>query len=79
MSRMRAKFQVVKIDKFATNINIQFRAVGANSYGPNGENEDNDFARYTPMGELSMSINNSNLFDVFNEGDKVYLDFTKCE
>jgi hypothetical protein len=53
--------------------------VYADTYGPQGENEDNDFARYTPSGQLTMTVTNPNLINQFKEGDKYYIDFTKAE
>lgn len=76
---MRAKFNVQHIDKHEGSETLRLSAVCADKYGENGENEDNDFARYTPFGELSMSINNPELLGKFNEGEKYYLDFTKAD
>lgn len=84
---MRAKFEVVKVETFRgkdkeTVISEQLKlnaAIAHTKYGENGENEDNDFARWTPSGELVMNITNPNLFGTMKEGDKYYLDFTKCE
>lgn len=50
-----------------------------NKFGPNGEHEDNVFARYTPSGSLQMTINNPDLLGKFKPGEKYYLDFTKAE
>jgi hypothetical protein len=77
--RMRAKFRITKIEKSETSESLTMNAVYADKYGPDGVNEDNDFARWTPWGELKMGITNPNLLGVFNEGDKVYIDFTKAE
>jgi hypothetical protein len=49
---------------------------GNKPFGPNGESEDNTFARYSPSGELTISITNPNLLGKFNPGDPFYLDFT---
>lgn len=78
-TRMRAKFLVEKVDKYESGQSLQMRPVCADQYGANGENEDNDFARWTPGGSLQMTITNPDLFDQFNVGDKYYLDFTKVE
>jgi len=76
---MRAKFKIVNIQRGETSELLKFSAVCADNYGEHGENEDNDFARYTPYGELSMSVTNPDLLGKFNEGEKYYLDFTKAE
>ena len=52
---------------------------GADPFGPNGESDDNTFARYTPCGHLSLSINNPDLHGKFKAGQKFYLDFTLAE
>jgi hypothetical protein len=80
MSRMRAKFRInsVEPNTDGTQETLSLVAVGANEYGANGENEDNDFARFTPYGELTMGITNPDLLGVFNQGDTYYLDFTKA-
>jgi hypothetical protein len=76
---MRAKFKIQSVEKHEGSESLTLTAVGADSYGSGGLNEDNDFARWTPFGELKMSINNPDLLGVFNEGEKYYLDFTKAE
>ncbi len=79
MARMRAKFKVVSVERYDGCEVLNLSAVCANSYGPNGESEDNDFARYTPSGSLKMNINNPELLGKFNPEEKYYLDFTKAE
>jgi hypothetical protein len=80
MTRMRAKFKVTKVEDHAPSSQVlTFSAVSADKYGENGESEDNDFARWTPFGELKMSVTNPDLIGAFSEGDNVYLDFTKAD
>lgn len=79
MPRMRAKFTVQSIEKYEGGENLYFYAVCPDKFGENGENEDNDFARWTPSGNLSMSVTNPDLLGKFNEGEKYYLDFTKAD
>jgi hypothetical protein len=78
-TRMRAKFKVESVTKFEGQENLKLSAVCANSFGPNGESEDNDFARYTPSGDLQMTVNNPDLLGKINPGEKYYLDFTKAD
>ena len=82
-TKMRAKLVIRSIERYGTSTgittqeNLKFHAVsGDKPYGPNGENEDNTFARYTPMASLEMSILNPELFGKFKEGDAFYVDFT---
>lgn len=85
MSRMRAKFKIDDVKDFTktsgkiTSQNLVMSAVIPNKFGEDGENEDNDFARWTPSGELTILINNPDLIGAFKRDDKIYLDFTKAE
>lgn len=45
-------------------------------YDEDGSDEDNTYAKFTPSGELRMTINNPALVGVYEEGDTFYLDFT---
>jgi hypothetical protein len=46
------------------------------NFGPNGEDEDNDFHRYSPSGSLELTITNPHLLGRFKPGQKYYIDFT---
>lgn len=75
---MRAKFRVTSVTKDSdTQETIQMAAVTEKPFDANGESEDNSFARWTPCGSLSISIQNPNLLGTFKEGQKYYLDFTQ--
>lgn len=81
---MRAKLQITSVTSHgepATSNHITASAVTSSNkpYGPEGENEDNTFARYTPNAQLSMTINNPNLVGKFRVGQKFYVDFTETE
>lgn len=52
---------------------------GKADYGPNGESEDNTFARFTPSGSLSLTINNPDLLGKIKPGQKFYVDFTLAD
>ena len=77
---MRAKMQVQTVEGSDTYETVIMSAVtGSNKpYGPNGENEDNTYARYTPSGNLSLNITNPDLIGKFKVGQKFYLDFTEA-
>jgi hypothetical protein len=73
---MRAKLLITSVDKHSTFMSIKAMPVSGNKpYGPNGESEDNTFARYTPGGNLELSITNPALFDKLEKGQKFYVDF----
>ena len=83
---MRAKMQVnavkrlVGADGNITGEELTAHPVCGNSpFGPNGESEDNTFARYTPSGSLSLTINNPELLGKIKPGQKFYVDFTAAE
>ncbi len=48
------------------------------AYPEDGSDEDNSFARWSPSGSLSISIQNPNLFGKFTVGQKFYVDFTEA-
>lgn len=85
MPTMRAKLQVQSVTKWpadgpTTQVSLSLSAVcGPGAFGPNGESEDNTFARWTPTASLSMSITNPALLDAFKAGQKFYVDFTAAE
>lgn len=80
MTKMRAKMRVSRVESFDTNENLTLNAVGKpGTYGEDGLDEDNTFARYTPSATLTMSIANPALRGQFAEGDVFYVDFTPVE
>lgn len=77
---MRAKFVVRKVEQTSdTWQNVTLHAVTDKPFDSEGNSEDNTFARYTPVGALTMSINNPALMGKLKEGEKYYLDFTKAD
>lgn len=77
---MRAKMYVTAItplDTTGTVETVQFACVSDKPFGPEGESEDSSFARFSPCGQLSITINNRNLVGKFRLGQKFYLDFTE--
>lgn len=82
---MRAKLQVRSVtpngDLRTTGAfeTISTSAVtGTAAFGPQGESEDNTFARYTPSASFTVQINNPQLFGKFKIGQKFYVDFTEA-
>jgi len=47
------------------------------SYPADGTDEDNDYARWSPAGHLSLTIANPNLFGKFSMAQKFYVDFSE--
>ena len=75
---MRAKFRVTDVVKGGENYEtVKFMpASGDKPYGPNGESEDNTFARYTPSGSCELTITNPDLVGQFEREQMFYVDFT---
>ena len=58
---------------------LRFTAVSkSTTYPEDGTDENNTYALYTPTAELTMKVNNPELFGQFNPGEEYYLDFTKA-
>lgn len=53
-------------------------AVTEKPFDGDGNSDDNSFARWTPSGELKMTITNPRLVGVLREGEKYYLNFVKA-
>lgn len=79
---MRAKFSVQSVTPSGepvTSEQIHMMPVcGKAPFGAQGESEDNTYARYTPSGSLSLTINNPALLGQFKAGQKFYADFTEA-
>ena len=78
MSTMIAKFQVTKVETNETCQNITMMAVTDKPFDPDGKSDDNSFARWTPSGELKMTISNPALFGTLKDGQKFYLNFVEA-
>jgi hypothetical protein len=77
---MRAKMYVTSVTRQqGGSEQLDLSAVCSSEFGPEGESEDNTYARYTPSASLNMTINNPDLAGKFNPGDTFYVDFTPAE
>jgi hypothetical protein len=77
---MRAKIRISEVKLYGTTQETIVGApVSSGPYGPEGESEDNTYARYTPSGSISLTINNPALLGQIKQGDTFYVDFTKAE
>ena len=77
---MRAKMQVESTKDFGNSRQevVLHPVCGNKPFGPNGESEDNTFARYSPSGELKLMISNPDLAGKIKPGQKFYVDFTEA-
>tara|TARA_R110002020_G_scaffold34066_35_gene103968 strand:- start:4756 stop:5001 length:246 start_codon:yes stop_codon:yes gene_type:complete len=79
---MRAKVRVTGIKPYpeegqSTQEELTFNFPAKDgAYPADGSDEDQQFARYSPSGSLSLTIANPSLLGKFNIGDTFYLDFT---
>jgi hypothetical protein len=77
---MRAKMQVSKVERHQGQDRITCNAVAkAGSYPADGTDDDNTYAKFSPQGELTLTIANPALLGQIEPGTKFYLDFTKAE
>ena len=82
---MRAKFQVSLVQRFAGydgepgQDKITANAVAAKAYPADGSDEDNTYAKFSPQGELTLTIANPALVGKIEPGTKFYLDFTPAD
>jgi hypothetical protein len=75
---MRAKMKINSVNRDSEgkegdsyrSIAVRLSAVcKSEGYPPDGSDENNSFARWTPSAELQMTINNPALFDKLTEGE----------
>lgn len=85
MPTMRAKLKISDIKVYCNDTDeprsesLKFAAVcKSDGYPPDGSDENNTFARWTPTADLSMYINNPELLGKFKVGEEFYVDFTKA-
>lgn len=76
---MRAKMQVSRVVRGIGCDTITCNAVCATSYPADGSDEDNTYAKFSPSGELTLTIANPVLVGKIEPGTKFYIDFTKAE
>lgn len=83
MPEMRAKVRITNIARYPNNeaptqetLMFNFPAKDG-PYPADGGDEDQQFAKFTPAGSLSLTIANPALIGRFKEGDTFYIDFTR--
>lgn len=83
MKSMRAKMYITQVEKFGepvTQERVHFAAVcKSGGYEADGLDEDNTYAKFSPAGDLHLTIANPALLGVYEQGQKFYLDFTPAE
>lgn len=84
MTKMRAKVRVSGVFPFPggpdgkiTQERLMLSGVAKSSaYPPDGSDEDNTFAKFSPSVSMDFMIANPALFGQFKPGDTFYVDFT---
>lgn len=77
MTKMRAKVNLNRIEKYESCECLHFNAVCKTGAYPNdGADEDNTYAKFSPSAEFKITIANPALIGQFNVGEKYYVDFT---
>lgn len=80
MSTMRAKMRVSAVTSHGTSEALAFSAVcKSDGYPADGSDKNNSFARWTPLANLTMCVNNPELVGKFKVGDTFYVDFTPAD
>ena len=70
---IRAKFNCLVVAKSEQEEEITLRAVASDT------EENKKWCKWTPNGELTMSISNPDAMGKFTPGKEYYLDISKCE
>jgi hypothetical protein len=74
----RAKFRCACVEDYGVNKKVKLTVVGGlPDEGPN--HEDNRFTKYTPCGEIWMTIDNPAASVQFEAGKHYYVDFTAAD
>jgi len=82
MPKMRAKVRVTSIEPnkgqddtvISERLNFNFPAKNG-SYPSDGSDDDQQFAKFSPSGALTLTVANPALIGQFKTGDTFYLDF----
>jgi hypothetical protein len=73
---MRAKVRITSIAAGEAYETLTFNFPSKDGgYPADGSDEDQQFAKFSPSGQLSLTIANPNLLGKFEIGDTFYLDF----
>lgn len=80
MTTMRAKLQLQTVTQHTHGETLKFSAVGKiGSYGDDGLDEDNTYAKFSPSASLEIFVANPALLGRFKPGEKYYVDFAPAE
>jgi hypothetical protein len=75
---MRAKMQVRSVTKTEHAEELVLFPVTSKPFNADNVSEDNTYSKWSPSGELRLTVTNPALHGRFTPGEKYYLDFTKA-
>ena len=77
---MRAKMKVSRVERWDGADKVTMNAVcRTGGYPADGIDENNSYAKFTPQGELTLTIANPALVGMIEPGATYYLDFTPAD
>lgn len=76
---MRAKMKVMAVTPAYEGAEILKMYPVCGKFDQDGNSEDNTYAKYTPSGNLELTINNPALRGKIEAGQTYYVDFTLAE
>lgn len=77
---MRAKMKVSRVERWDGADKVTMIAVcKQGGYPADGSDEDNTYAKFTPQGELTLTIANPALVGKIEPGTTFYVDFTSAD
>jgi hypothetical protein len=80
MVTMRAKMKIHTVTKTEYGEEVAMGAVcKPEGYPEDGSDENNTYAKFTPQGDLSLTIANEALFGKLLPGQEFYIDFTLAD
>lgn len=80
MPAMRAKVKCTEVRSNETGDVLTFVPVAkSGTYPPDGSDEDNTYAKFSPGGKFELHVQNPALLGQFRPGQKYYVDFTPAE
>jgi len=79
MTTMRAKLQVSSVTLHTGCEVLKFSAVAAKAYPADGSDDDNSYAKWSPVADLNLTVTNPALFGKIKPGQKYYVDFILAE
>lgn len=77
---MRCKVEIHEVTLHGHSEQIVARPVcKSGSYPADGSDEDNTFAKFSPSGDLRLTIANPALLGIYKPGQRFYVDWTPVE